>query len=109
MKYFLLAALLLPAAALAQPAHTGPDIVLLPRAAVEAAIRDAQAIVVLHPDLATPTVQESFGALGACLADNPVGGVVRRQGPDQCPIVTRALAERAKATGTPKPASSAAH
>lgn len=97
----LLATLALPA--VAQQPVPQPEMVLLPRAAVEAAIRDAQAIATLHPDLATPAVQEAFGALAACLADNPVNGRLVRQGADQCPAVTAALAEREKAARAQKP------
>ncbi len=95
MRPLILSALLL--APLAAQAQQKPDMALLPRAAVEAAIRDAQAIATLHPDLATPAVQEAFGALAACLADNPVQGRLTRQGQDQCPAVTEALAAQEKA------------
>ena len=93
---FLFVTLALPALARAADAPK-PDMALLPRAAVESAIRDVQAIATLHPDLATPAVQEAFGALAACLADNPVQGRLERRGADQCPAVTEALAERDKA------------
>ena len=90
-------ALTLAVPAMAQQPAPKPDMALLPRAAVEAAIRDALAIATLHPDLATPAVQEAFGALAACLADNPVNGRLTRQGQDQCPTVTEALAAQDKA------------
>ena len=97
MRSLILPALLLaPLAAQAQQPPK-PDMALLPRAAVEAAIRDVQAIVTLHPDLATPAVQEAFGALATCLAANPVNGRLTRQGQDQCPAVTEALAAQDKA------------
>ncbi len=97
MRSLILSTLLLaPLAAQAQQPPK-PDMALLPRAAVEAAIRDAQAIATLHPDLATPAVQEAFGALAACLADNPVNGRMERRGADQCPAVTEALAAQDKA------------
>ncbi len=91
----ILATMALPA--LAQQPPPKPEMALLPRGAVEAAIRDVQAIATLHPDLATPAVEQAFGALAACLADNPVNGRLTRQGQDQCPAVTEALAERDKA------------
>ena len=98
MRPLIIAALLLaPFAAQAQQPAPKSDMALLPRAAVEATIRIAQAIATLHPDLATPTVQEAFGALAACLADNPVNGRLTRQGQDQCPAVTEALAAQDKA------------
>ena len=97
MRSLILSALLLaPLAAQAQQPQK-PEMALLPRAAVESAIRDVQAIVTLHPDLATPAVQEAFGALAACLADNPQNGRLERRGQDQCPAVTEALAAQDKA------------
>ena len=68
----------------------------VPRAAVVAVMNTMQAIAVLHPDLATPAVEQAFAMLGACVADNPVNGMLRRQGADQCPAVTEALAAQAK-------------
>lgn len=97
-------ALTLAVPAMAQQPAPKPEMALLPRAAVEAAIRDVQAIATLHPDLATPAVQEAFGALAACLADNPVGGHLVRQGADQCPAVTAALAGRDRALAAKKAA-----
>ena len=98
MRSLILAALLLaPLAAQAQQPPPKSEMALLPRAAVEATIRIAQAIATLHPDLATPAVLEAFGALAACLADNPVNGHLTRQGQDQCPAVTEALAAQDKA------------
>ncbi|MDA8251078.1 MAG: hypothetical protein M0Z28_18170 [Rhodospirillales bacterium] len=98
------ALLLAPLAAQAQQPPAKPDMALLPRAAVEAAIRDVQAIATLHPDLATPAVQEVFGALAACLADNPVQGRLTRQGTDQCPAVTESLAAQKALADARKPA-----
>ena len=104
MKRLILAAAVLSAAPALAQQPPKPDMALLPRAAVEAAIRDAQAIATLHPDLATPAVQEAFGALAACLADNPQNGRLTRQGADQCPAVTAALAAQAKRDAPAEPA-----
>ena len=97
MRRTLPALLLAATPALAQQTPAKPDMALLPRAAVEAAIRDAQAIATLHPDVATPAVVEAFTALAECLADNPVQGRLTRRGPDRCPAVTEALDAQAKA------------
>ena len=96
MRPLILAALLLaPLAAQAQ--QPKPDMVLLPRTLAEAAAQWMQ-----QPD---PTSAiRIYAALLACLADNPVNGRVVRQGADQCPAVTAALAERDKAlAGAQKP------
>ena len=83
------AALLAPAVALAAPKPaphpTIPaGIVLLPRQAAEAA---AQWIAAPNAE----TAVRLYAGLLACLADNPTGSTVRREGPDQCPAVTAAL------------------
>jgi hypothetical protein len=94
-----LAALLLaPALAHAQQPKQPPEMVLIPRAAAEAA---AQWIV--RPDAGNAV--RLYAMLSACIADNPVGGVVRRVGVDQCPEVTAALAARdAELAAAKKPA-----
>ena len=50
--------------------------------------RDVQAMI------AAPNAETAvrlYAGLLACLADNPTGSTVRREGPDQCPAVTAAL------------------
>ena len=74
--------------ALAQaPATTPqpPEMVLMPRAQIEAMLN-----WMAQPDPTTAIRLASV--VTACLANNPQGGVVRRSGPDQCPVVTEALA-----------------
>lgn len=84
-----LAALLLaPLAAQAQQPPQ-PDVVLLPRDVVES-VREW--MFAPNPQ----TAIRLFAALNACIADNPVNGHIMRQGQDQCPAVTAALAERDK-------------
>ncbi len=96
MRHALAIALTLaPLAAQAQ--QPAPEMAVVPFAAVENAILDVQAIVRLHPELATPALAQHFGALSACLADNPRNGRVMRQGADECPAVTEALAARDRA------------
>ena len=69
------------------PTALPPDMVLIPRALIPS-IEQA----ILHPhtvdagDILT-LVQE----IDACVADNPTAGAMRHNGPDQCPVVTRAL------------------
>ena len=78
--------------ALAQaPATTPqpPEMVLMPRAQIEAVLN-----WMAQPDPTTAIRLASV--VTACLANNPQGGVVRRSGPDQCPVVTEALAARDK-------------
>ena len=78
--------------ALAQaPATTPqpPEMVLMPRAQIEAMLN-----WMAQPDPTTAIRLASV--VTACLANNPQGGVVRRSGPDQCPVVTEALAARDK-------------
>lgn len=99
MRRMMLAAAccLAPVVAHAQPAQK-PEMVLLPRALAEAA---AQWI-------ATPNAGNAvqiYAGLAACIADNPVNGVVRRTGADQCPAVTQAL--EAKKPAPPHPAAAA--
>jgi len=92
MRSLILALSLVPTLAVAQaPAMQSPqpDMVLLPRWLAETA---AQWIAAPN---ATDAVQ-LFIALQACLADNPIAGVTHREGPDQCPAVTRALAAQAQ-------------
>lgn len=88
MKRLLLAFLFLPTVAYAQQPQK-PPMVLMPLAVVQAA-----AAWVRSPD-ATNAVN-LFAALQACAQDNPINGVVSRVGPDQCPEVTQAIAERDK-------------
>ncbi len=66
-----------------------PEMVLMPRAQVEAMLN-----WMAQPDPTTAIRLASV--VTACLANNPQGGVVRRSGPDQCPVVTEALAARDK-------------
>ena len=78
---------------LQQPAEGSPivlpqDMVLIPRGLIPS-IEQA----VLHPHSVDPgdiltLVQE----IDACVADNPTAGAARHTGPDQCPVVARALA-----------------
>lgn len=89
MRRPLLPLLLLPLAAHAQPAPQQPEMVLLPRQLAETAAQWISA-----PDATTAV--RIFAALQACLADNPQGGRLTRQGQDQCPAVTAALAARDK-------------
>ena len=86
------------------PPPPPPEMVLLPRATVEAMLYDVQAIARLRPELATPAVEQTFGTLSACLADNPVAGRLTRQGQDQCQAVTDALAAQDKALADAKAA-----
>jgi hypothetical protein len=119
MKQVLLAAALAlaPLAAYAQtPAPAPkPDMALLPREVVMGLLQRLQSIGDLHPELITATVQQAAQAAMACLNDNPVGGRLVRQGPDQCPVVTEALAAQEKeladakaAASKPEPAPAAA-
>lgn len=86
MRSLILAAALLAATpAFAQQ----PNMVLLPRTLAEAAAQ-----WVMQPDATTAV--RLFAGLQACLADNPANGRVQHTGPDQCPAVTEALAEREK-------------
>ena len=100
-RLLLAAALLAPMSALAAPKPpphlTIPaGMVLLPRQAAEAA---AQWIAAPNAE----TAVRLYAGLVACLNDNPdAQGVVRREGPDQCPAVTAALGAMAKKPA-PKP------
>lgn len=98
MRRLILVLSLVPTLAFAQPPTPPvpqapqapqPDMVLLPRQLVETA---AQWIAVPS---ATDAVQ-LFLMLQACVADNPAGGVIRHNGPDQCPAVTQALAAQSR-------------
>lgn len=90
MRHLTLAAALLAVApAFAQPPPAAPEMVLLPRILAETAAQWIGA-----PDATTAV--RVFAALQACLADNPQGGRLVRQGQDQCPAVTAALAARDK-------------
>ena len=99
MRHLILAAaLLLPLPALAAPAPhaTIPaGMVLLPRQAAEAA---AQWIAAPNAE----TAVRLYAGLLACLADNPTGSTVRREGPDQCPaqMDTTAISANQGGTGT---------
>jgi hypothetical protein len=69
-----------------------PDIVLIPRALIPSV---EQAI--LHPhSVDVGDIIALLQQLDACIADNPINGVVRRIGPDQCSPVTQALAAQAQ-------------
>lgn len=84
MKRVILACLLLASPAMAQQP---PEMVLLPRQLAESAVAW----------IATPNATDAvqlFVALNSCLANNPTGGVMRRAGPDRCPVVTEALAAK---------------
>ncbi len=88
MRYLMLAAsLLLPTTAWAQTAPAQkPDVVVMPRQIVEG----------LLAWLERPNADNAVGlhAIGmACLNDNPRDGAITRMGPDQCEIVTVALAQ----------------
>jgi hypothetical protein len=80
-------------AASAPPATAVSETVLIPSALVPPIMQ-----AILHPhsvdvgDILTLVQQ-----LEACVADNPVDGAVRRNGPDQCPVVTQALAAQTSA------------
>lgn len=92
MRRLILVLSLVPTLAFAQapaPQSPQPDVVLLPRQLVENTVR-----WIVVPN-ATDAVQ-LFLMLQACVADNPVGGVMRRSGPDQCPVVTQALAAQSQ-------------
>jgi hypothetical protein len=80
---------LFPCAVIAQskPMPDKPDMVLLPRELAEGA---AQWIAAPN---ATNAVQ-LYAALTACIADNPSNGMKVQMGPDHCPTVTKALADR---------------
>ena len=94
-----LAALLFPIAALAQtaaPPPPKPDLVLIPRQVVMGMAQSIQGVSIVRPEIATPTVLAPFRAAMACVADNPEDGRIMRQGQDECPEVTAALAERDK-------------
>jgi len=78
-----------------QPAQPPPDLVLLPRALAVAPLQLLQAIVTLHPQAVDQAViTQLWQEMTACLKDNPTNGVVTRQGQDQCPQVTEALAKQ---------------
>lgn len=79
----------IPAAAVAEQPLPKPDVVIIPRVAVQAAMN-----WIATPD---PTnAVRLYSALQACLQDNPIDGRVSRMGPDQCPEVTEAIAARDK-------------
>jgi len=74
------------------PAADDPDVVVIPRALV-ALIRQA----ILHPHSAdVGDILAVVQQFAACVDDNPLNGLVRRAGQDQCPEVTSALAARDK-------------
>lgn len=82
-----MAVVAVPAAA--QQSLPKPDVVLLPRDVAQSAMA-----WIATPD---PTVAvRLFSALQACVGNNPQDGRVVRQGQDQCPVVTEALAARDK-------------
>ncbi len=54
-----------------------------------------QAYYIQHPD--DPAMPQILRAARACLDDNPTNGGLTRRGADECPAVTDALAEQAKA------------
>jgi hypothetical protein len=87
----LAAAFFIPAAtpAMAQQPTAKPEMVLIPRVVAEEA-----ASWIRHPDINTHI--DLYAAIGACLADNPHDGVLRRMGADQCQSVTDAIAARDK-------------
>jgi hypothetical protein len=100
MRRLILVLSLVPTLAFAQaPASQSPqpDVVLLPRQLVENTVR-----WIAVPN-ATDAVQ-LFLFLQACIVDNPVSGVVRRSGPDQCPEVTQALAAQSQGLADAKKA-----
>jgi hypothetical protein len=100
MRRLILVLSLVPTLAFAQasaPQPPQPDLILLPRQLAESAMQWIAA-----PN-ATDAVQ-LFALLQACLADNPVGGLVRRSGPDQCPQVTQALAAQSRGLADAKKA-----
>lgn len=85
-----------PSASPTPPAPPAPpkiEMVTLPRDVVIAVMRHQNSINDLLPQMNTPMVQHDFGVLNACLSDNPVKGVLMRQGEDPCPPVTAAFAE----------------
>ena len=67
------------------------EMLLLPSVLVHNLMNTINAITILHPELETPIIEQMFGVLNACISDNPVNGIVRRMGPDQCQAVTDAL------------------
>jgi hypothetical protein len=80
------------------------DTVLIPRSLVPM-IEQA----VLHPHMvdagdALTLLQQ----LEACVADNPVDGVTRREGQDKCPLVTQTLETQAQALANAKKATAPA-
>jgi hypothetical protein len=112
MRSLIIAISLVPtfafAQAPAQPQQPAPDLlaaemVLMPRALIPLM---EQAI--LHPhNVDTGDVISLMQQLEACVADNPVNGVVRGNGPDRCPMVTQALAAQAQELADAKKAAAA--
>lgn len=66
-----------------------PDVVLLPREVAQAAL---DWIATPNPMMAV----RLYSTLQACLQDNPHNGATMRMGGDQCPVVSEAIAARAK-------------
>lgn len=84
-RYLAAASFMIPVCAAAQK----PDTVMLPRDVAQSAMA-----WIATPD---PTVAvRLFSALQACIQNNPTDGKMVRQGTDQCPAVTDALAARDK-------------
>jgi hypothetical protein len=94
----LTAIFLLPVTAVAQTLQGGaapatqeaPDMILVPRGIAEGALA-----WIARPDPLTAV--QLYATLSACIRDNPHGGVTIKMGPDQCPVVTAALAAQATA------------
>ena len=116
MRRFILALSCLPTLAFAQaaaqppqPAPASPvapssEMVLIPRALISP-IEQA----ILHPhNVDVGDVIALMQQLEACVADNPMTGVARRNGPDQCPPVTQALSAQAQELADAKKAAAPA-
>ena len=77
-------------------AATPPKTVVLSLDSLNQLFTWIHAVVGLRSELQTPSLLNAIAAINACIADNPVNGVVVRQGPDNCPDVTAALKPAAK-------------
>ena len=115
MRRMVLVLLCVPTLAFAQVSEQSPqpvpaiaaspvaEIILIPRGFVPL-IEQA----ILHPHSAdVGDILALVQQLDACVADNPVAGATRHDGPDRCPVVTQALAAKAQELADAKKAAPA--
>ena len=84
--------------------------VLVRRHGISGLMPEVKAIIGLRPDLG-PLLYPGYDAVGACLNDNliQIGHPLVRRGPDECPEVTQAIADRAKPPAAETPAKKGVH